>query len=139
MKTNALFTVDKDCFQSGKELATACKNHEQIALEVFKSLKLTNWTNNLLFNYKKFNEEKAKNETKKAIIRELKLELELKKSEIESLTSTIASHATKITSLESDLSQIESVSIQSKQTISSLQETNNELSLKIIELESIVK
>ena len=102
-------------------------------------MKLTNWTNNLLFNHKKFNEVKAKNETKKAIIRELKLELELKKSEIESLTSTIASHATKITSLESDLSQIESVSIQSKQTISSLQETNNELSLKIIELESIVK
>ena len=142
-KKNALFTIDSNCIQyAGKELAAACKNHEQIALEVkiissFFCKK--NFLRLIFFLKLKLTEEKAKNETKEAIIKELNLQIELKNSEIETLNAQIVSQQTKITDLENDCTTFANTSSKSQQTITSLEEANHQLSLKIVEFESLAE
>ena len=87
----------------------------------------------------KLTEEKAKNETKEAIIKELNLQIELKNSEIETLNAQIVSQQTKITDLENDCTNFANTSSKSQQTITSLEEANHQLSLKIVELESLAE
>jgi hypothetical protein len=69
----------------------------------------------------------------------LKLLVESKNLEIETLNSMINLEKISIKNLEIDLKSFEDLSSKSKITIETLQEDNNQLNNKIIELESNLK
>lgn len=84
-------------------------------------------------------EEKAKNETYEAKMNELKVEIDLKKSEIESLTASLEDCRNKIVGLEENVLNIQSLADKSEQSSSRLEQENIQLNAKIAELETQIR